>query len=177
MEKPANQTLVPFLVVFGATSIIAAAIFGGTVWYLFSKKYAVASLSASLSELAEEDLYYRGLKRTLTDTEAERKLLDSYFADPKNFVPLVEEIESLGAHAGTSVTIKSAALIESSRVLEISLSLGGDFDDIFYFLSLLETFPAKLAFDRVWIRKASTAARGNQVLPWEGSFIVKFASI
>ena len=178
MKKTISQTLVPFLVVCGAASIIVAALFGGMLWYLFSKKNTTTSLSASRALIAKEELYYHGLKRTFAETEAERKLLDSYFADPENFVPLVEEIEALGTHAGASVTIQSAALTDANRILELSLSLGGDFDEILYFLSLLETFPAKISFDRAWVRKMSAVPRGGiQSFPWEGNFIVQFASI
>ena len=176
--KPVSQTLIPFLVLCCVASIIAAAIFGGTLWYIFSKRSEVSLLSTMLTGMADEELYYRGLKRTLTETEAGRKLLDSYFADPEDFVPLVEEIEALGAHAGASVTIQSAELADSNRILELSLSLGGDFDEILYFLSLLETFPAKFSFDRAWIRRGGATARGSSPsFPWEGSFILTFASI
>ena len=148
------------------------------MWFIFSKKEGVASLSATLAGIEAEELYYRDLKRTLAETTDERKLLDSYFADPENFVPLVEKIEALGGYAGVSVTIQSAALTDSNRILALSLSLGGSFDGIAYFLSLIETVPAKISFNRAWIRKTSAAGRGGApAFPWEGNFTVTFASI
>ena|SRR3989344_4486610 len=165
------------LTVFLALCVLAASFFFGSAYFIYSKKPSLSRLSAELSGIYEEEAYYHNLKKTISDTRAEQGALDSYFVDPDNFVPFVEEIEALGKRAGVALTVESAALTDSNRNLALTLSAGGTFEQIFYFLSLLEAFPAKITFDRVWIAKSVTAkGQLSPLKPWEGRSTLKFAS-
>lgn len=165
------------LVAFLMLSIIAASLFFGSAYFIYSKKPSLSRLSSELSGISGEEAYYRGLKKTIADTRDEQGALDSYFVDPNNFVPFVEEIEALGKSAGVALTVESAAQTDSNRNLALTLYAGGTFEETLYFLSLLEAFPAKIIFDRAWIAKgATTKGKASPLKPWEGRFILRFAS-
>ena len=157
--------------------IAAVAIFFIATYFIYSKKPSLARLSTELSGISEEEAYYRGLKKTISDTRAEQEALNSFFIDPDNFVSFVEEIEALGTRAGVALTVESAALTDNDRNLALTLNTGGTFGETLYFLSLLEAYPAKITFDRAWIAK-SIAAKGQAsfLKPWDGKFTVRFAS-
>lgn len=165
------------LIIFFVMSISAASLFFGSAYFIYSKKPPLSRLSAERSGIAEEEEYYRGLKKTISDTRGEQDALNSYFIDPDNFVPFVEEIEALGTHAGAALTVESAALADNGRNLALTLSAKGTFEQTLYFLSLLEAFPAKVTFDRAWVaRGEALKGQSSPLKPWEGKFIVRFAS-
>ena len=150
----------------------------GFVFSIFSKTNDVSEIIAELSSIEKEEKYYRSLKRVLTNTGEKRSILSSFFVNPADFVPFIEKIEALGTHAGVKVITESAEMVDNNRNLKLNLFVDGDFDETLYFLSLLELLPAKLIFERVWIAQKSIAERSKTPSsPWEGKFIVKFASI
>lgn len=167
-----------FFAVTLALCAIAITLFFGALYFIYSKKPSLSRLSAERSGIADEEAYYRGLKKTLSDTNAKQSVLDSYFIDPDNFVPFVEEIEALGTRARVALTVESAALADSNRNLALTMNTSGTFEETLYFLSLLEAYPTKITFDRAWIAKSATA-KGQVFLlrPWDGKFTVRFASI
>lgn len=176
MESNRSRSHIFLLAFFLLLSIIAATAFFGAAYFIYSKKSSLSRLSAELSGITAEEEEYRGLKKKISDTRAEQDALNSYFIDPNNFVPFVEEIEALGEHAGVALTVLSAALTDSNRNLALSLYAGGTFEQTLYFLSLLEAYPAKVVFDRAWVAK-SAAPRGQASSGlWEGRFSLKFAS-
>ncbi|OGG73054.1 hypothetical protein A3A38_01905 [Candidatus Kaiserbacteria bacterium RIFCSPLOWO2_01_FULL_53_17] len=161
--------------VFLIAAVCAAAAFAWSVSFVYSKKAPVSRLEREIGNVAREEAYYRGLKKALAESAAPRAALDSYFVDPNNFVPFIEAVEALGVHAGVVLTVENAALVENDRVLALTLYARGGFSETLYFLSLLETFPAKISFDRAWVAKS--ADKKQSALPWEGRFIVKFATL
>lgn len=173
-----NRSHTFFFIVTLALCAVAITLFFSALYFIYSKKPSLSRLSAERSGIADEEAYYRGLKKTLSDTNAEQSVLNSYFIDPDNFVPFVEEIEALGTRAGVTLTVLSASLTDSDRNLALTVSTSGTFEETLYFLSLLEAYPAKITFDRAWIAK-SVAAKGQVFFlrPWDGKFTVKFASI
>ena len=179
MENQSNRSRshIFLLVSFLLLSVLAATAFLGAAYFIYSKKPALSRLSDELSGIAADEEEYRGLKKALADTSTEQGTLDSYFIDPDNFVPFVGKIKALGEHAGVALTVESAALTDANRTLTLTLFTGGAFEQTLYFLSLLEAYPAKITFDRAWVAK-SAAVRGQPPPknPWEGRFILKFAS-
>lgn len=157
--------------------VLSASFFFGSAYFIYSKKASLTHLSLELSGISAEEAYYHTLKKGLSDTVAAQKSLDSYFISQDDFVPFVEKIEALGAHAGVALTVESAALTDSNRTLALTLFATGTFEQALYFLSLLESFPSKITFERAWVAK-SAANREPQTAraPWEGRFTVGFAS-
>ena len=176
-NQPRHSRHIFLLVSFLLLSVLAATAFLSAAYFIYSKKLPLFRLSNELSGIADEEKEYHALKKTIADTIGEQAALDSYFIDPDNFVPFVEGIEALGEHARVALTVESAALTDANRTLTLTLFTGGAFEQTLYFLSLLEAYPAKITFDRAWIAQ-SVAVRGQQSpsKPWEGRFILKFAS-
>ena len=165
------------LVFFILITVLAGSGFLGLVYFAYSKKASLSELGAERATLWRDEAYYRGLKRTLADTEETRGVLDTYLVHQDTFVPFVEEMESLGTHAGVALTVENAAPSSDNRTLTLTMSVGGSFEDIAYFLSLLEAFPAKVSFREARILKNTPDKSGRAPkTPWGGSFIVIFAS-
>lgn len=175
--SPNNRSHTFFFIVTLTLCAIALTLFSGALYFIYSKKPSLSRLSAEHSGIADEEAYYRGLKKTLSDTNAGQDALDSYFIDPENFVPFVEKIEALGADAGVMLTIESAGLTDANRTLALVLSADGAFGNVLHFLSLVEAYPAKVVISRAWLSK-TIPVRGQPPpsKPWNGKFDVKFAS-
>ena len=178
-QTPRINPLHPILFLLSLLfALSAGGAFLGTVSLIYSKQNTLPKLSAELENITREETYYRGLKKTLADTEGARAALTSFFVNPNDFVPFIEAVEALGARAGVTLTIENAVLVDDNRNLALTLFSGGEFQEVLYFLSLLEAFPAKISFDRAWVAQGVPGKKtGVSFSPWEGRFTIKFASI
>ena len=169
------------------TTLISLLILAGIVFSLYSILFYVITLktreaSVLIQELDKEILKEQEfliLKKTLAITVKEREKLNSYFVKNDSIVNLIEQIESLGKHAGVGVSFDSISLSgDGQDLLDLNFVSNGAFADTFYFLSLLESVPLALSFKRVFIaQEESTKPESSELAGvWVGTFAMRVSS-
>ncbi|HEY4518383.1 MAG TPA: hypothetical protein VJG48_02040 [Candidatus Paceibacterota bacterium] len=147
------------------------------IWFvLLSRTKAASATVARESEqlLAEnsKESYLSSASRDLRASESNQKYLMSLFVEEGSEVSFLERVEALGKHAGVDVKI-----VDFSRVgdqLRLSVQTKGNFQDIYYYLRLVESLPFALSVDSVSIRNGIVGEKGNVF--WEGVFGMTLSS-
>ncbi len=127
------------------------------------------SISATSNELERESLQEERLNSArglLKETQAKREKLDAFFVASDGVVGFIESVESLGNRAGVAIEITGVSIEalptprRGSELLRLSVRAEGDFKSVFYFLTLIESLPAPLEFERVSLEGSEGAWKG-----------------
>ena len=145
------------------------------------------SLNNTELELKKNDRY-ESVRDILSETESERKIIDSYFVNKEKIVDFIESIEGLGKQSGVAVHINSVGEDEGALntltlpLLHLSIEAEGDFRSVFTFLSLLENLPFKTVLPRVALERqnpeqtiSGISSSKKKVPVWKGSFELSVA--
>jgi len=151
-----------------------------TIFYFIGSKTREASVligELEVEVLKEQEIMM--LKKAIAVSEMEREKLDSYFVKNDSVVDLIERIESIGLHAGVLVSFESISVMgEGQDLLELNFVSNGVFSDTFYFLSLLDSLPLTIYFEKIFIAKEES--RGSQedgtTDAWKGTFSMRVSS-
>ena len=143
-------------------TIVASVIFAGVVFagvgYFFSLEKAqrqdVASLTKEIAVLTVEESQANKIKKQLSETDAKRSVLVSYFVDVNNPVPFEEAIENYGLQTNTKVNFEGLEVKKSPKSLNSAISVSGNFTNIYRFLALLESAPYELSVTNLDLQSA-----------------------
>ncbi len=137
-----------------------------------------AVLLGELTLDLEKEKRLSELKNFVRGTETKSKKLDGYFLAPSGVAPLIGRIESLGAHAGILVEFTNVLVDVDKKILILQFETLGNFSGTYYFLSLAETLPLKLSFEKVFIDKDIPRGVGVRSADdtWRGVFSVAVLS-
>lgn len=128
---------------------------------------AIESLENNISK--EKNL--RFLKGVLKETVVEREKVESYFVDNDMVVGFIEKIESLGISADVALDLRGVSVEgDQKKVLKLDFKILGSFENIFYFLTLLENLPYKIQFTEAFMVRSSDSN------DWEGNFKMNLLS-
>jgi len=168
-----------FFMILGVCIIVLASIYGALFYIIESKIKHTSSLIQELESAVQREKEFRILNRIIVNTEEEREKLDTYFINPDKIVSLIERVESFGERANVAVSFDSIHIRgEAKKRLNLSLKTEGDFDDTFYFLTLFESLPLKMSFEKVFITKGKQGGLQTSKDPnvWTGDFDVVIIS-
>jgi len=167
-------------------TLIALLILAGIAFSLYSVLFYVIAVktedvSVLIQELESEvvkEQEFLTIKKILAATVEDREKLDAYFVRTDSAVDLIERIESLGVHAGVVVSFESLAVKgDVQSFLDLNFTTKGDFDDMLYFFSLLESLPLALSFEKVFISKNESKDPKDTIAgEWKGSFTMAVSS-
>ncbi|MEK7558509.1 MAG: hypothetical protein AAB507_01640 [Patescibacteria group bacterium] len=146
-----NKIILLALVIFALASLYVF------IFYLIKGKTEKASLSEQKYLLAakKEELALSE-ESILRETGKKREELDKYFIDQGNVVVFIERLESLGTISGSKVSLTSVDIDKSRKnILKVILSVSGRFNELFYFLSLLEALPLEISIKRLSLGSAA----------------------
>lgn len=139
------------------------------------------SITQIIDEIQEEYVKIEeagAIKDLLKDTKEDRERINTYFVSKDGVVDFIERIENLGDYADISLVLNSVDISSGeSPTLSMSVSAVGDWEDVLYFLALVESMPVNMSINSARLTKAATletgakkrkGAKANKA--WNGSF-------
>lgn len=125
-------------------------------FFFYSIKTATEEASALSYDLEEKRMNKDELsllQHSLNETKEDREKLNSYFVRSGDIDPFIEELKSLGEEADTNIAL--SALTETPEsTLTIDLRGTGTFQNLFYFMKLVEHVPYHIEFKKVYLNAA-----------------------
>ena len=151
--------------------VVLATLLGGyfgLYWYIGELKDDVSDLRNSLASQSSREESGRSAADLLRKTEQGRRDIGKHLVRRENFVALVEEIEMIRDITG--VTLKKEFDERADQVV-FELQVNGSFEDIMYFLRLIETLPFRVAVNTSYVDQLYTTreSAGNE---WRGELTV-----
>ncbi|MDP3726234.1 MAG: hypothetical protein Q8R36_03495 [bacterium] len=171
-----NSTLL-----YGAALLLLSLAFAITSYgllfgFILKKKDAITDSISKLNteQLKEEQL--KTLKESFRKTETERKKLSSYFINHEGIVGFIENIEQAGGQANVWLRFRFVNLRDDTLVVEFESI--GSFNELFYFLELIEHVPLHLSFEKTLIQKDIPRGieKRKESDTWYGVFTVTVVS-
>lgn len=135
----------------------------------------VSTLQNQLDIEVRQDQRLRSMKQLLADLEEELTMIDTYFIAPDGVVDFLEELESFGRIANTSVEVTSVGIEDEEGTaslpynrLRVEFVSEGSWTSLVRLVSLLETLPFGVTINRSQLERLP-----NSTI-WQGhiSFIV-----
>jgi len=118
------------------------------------------------------------IDRTVRENKQLIDRLNLYFVTKATVANFIEELESLASRSDVSLKLDSLDIGREvgpqgeNSYLEFKLNTGGDFSNIFRFLTVLESLPYKLRFNTLSITRGKTEgvdeSKINNRSPWRG---------
>tara|TARA_B100000900_G_scaffold366482_1_gene342390 strand:- start:209 stop:763 length:555 start_codon:yes stop_codon:yes gene_type:complete len=171
MKNERPNTFLIILVSAGIFAVLASSSI--YTWLFFEVRATLTQVSVLAEEaqiLATQNANTQTVRRIVRDMQEQITELNTYFLVEKEIVAFLEDVESLGEHAGTLIDVRTVRVKEaidkdeSIIPLELTLSSTGTLQQVFYALSLLEVYPKALTFERVAITQHPTD------FSWSGVF-------
>jgi Tfp pilus assembly protein PilO len=120
-----------------------------------SKNVRVSELLTEAENDMQKDASLRAIKTSLNENKEFISQIDSYFV-PKNGVPdFIDTLEKLGKESEIALSIGSVSVEEGKNkndfkdALHLHVDTIGSWQNIYYFLSVLESLPYRIQFDQV----------------------------
>lgn len=155
----------------------------GAFWFGYStvsaKKNEETELRKELADEGKKVAQQATLRRALKQAEKERGALDKYFYDPgeESQINFVAQIEALGTPtSGVLVETNSLALVNGGTPsFRGEFGLKGKWEEMYHFLRLIETFPARLVIGRF---SAQSPGGGDPTIAiWSGGVSLDLTSL
>lgn len=159
--------------------ILNLLVVGFYLFFLNSIKGRMLETALLREELNLEVLKEDRLKSTkglALETESQRESLDRYLIGKDSIVDFIKEVEGLGALSGVDLEVNSVGVEgfeivdgtenKTIELLNLDLSTEGSWRETFYLVSLLESLPYKVSFNRLFLNKDSGFEGGSL---WNGT--------
>lgn len=167
-KKDNNQKTIGIL----AAAIILNMALAGAYVYAFNavkvKNEQASLVSAELNEYLSKEGTINLLKKTVKDTDGDRKKMEGYFVGRDDIPKFTKDIEALGEMSGAELTITD--LRTQENVLSFDISSRGSFPDIMHLISLFEFLPFKVEVTKAYINRVE---KDKGAWEWEGKFTIE----
>lgn len=112
---------------------------------------------------------FRDLEKDFRRTEQERKTVESIFLNKISIIDFLELVESLALKAGVDAGVKTVDFFGKDKSInpKFTIKVSGNFNDIYYFISLIESAVYHTALAQIRIN-SSFFEPDDRV--WEGFF-------
>lgn len=169
-----TQTL-KILIILSILSL--GALFG--YWYFYKTIVAIKADTLSMQEDSAEkqgqDIHLQSVKQLLVDSTADRAEAARYVVGQDAVVSFIKTIEGLAKSQGLSVRTTGVSVFElatSSKLYEnvrLDVETSGSWQRNYRFLTLIESLPYKLIFNRVEFRLNEENGK-TKTTSWKGNF-------
>ena len=149
--KDTSRSLVFAAGVFVSICIGALIIYALLFGLILKKKDMITGSISKLDTEQLKEAQLQNLKESFRKTEPERQELLSHFINSEGIVDFIENIEKIGRQAQVGLQFKFVNLREDGLAMEFEAL--GSFNELFYFLNLLEQMPFRLQFEKIVIHK------------------------
>jgi len=162
-----------FLWVAILLNVVAVVLYGGAGYIVKQKSNHVAKMKETIQSAIDEKEYISTIRSIAEDTLKEREIIDGYFTENNDVVDFMEKLEELAVHSGVSMELSSVDVkVESINdiergVLFLGISSSGTWNEIMYFLDLIQTLPDIVDMKDVRMNKAD---KKDDVQIWRGNF-------
>ena len=109
--------------------LLSFVVYWGFYYYETTIRNNVVSLVAETSSLEQDQSEASQIKKQLSDIDARRSVLASYFVDQKNPVPFEEAIEGYGKTTNTKVLFDGLEVKTNPNRLDVAFNVSGTFSD------------------------------------------------
>lgn len=146
----------------------------GTCLFLFleinNKGVALENQMAILAENNNKESIYLNLRRTINETEEERKSIsDKFFTDENEVISFLGEIESLAPEMGLDLKTQDLDRVsdkeKKSEYLKIVFTYKGNKTNVTNFVKLMENIPYHSYINDLSLKKISDGS-------WEGRLTI-----
>lgn len=157
---------------------IASIVFYVLFFNALKNKNEEISLILNVTDTAiQRELKLRSVGEIIKDTEDEREKLDTYFVADDHVVDFIESIEELGRYVGVDIETVSVNINDNlktkdsiSEILNLSIETRGDWEDVFYFLALMEKMPFRIDIANADLYAVYRNDGKDTSVSWKGFF-------
>ncbi len=168
---------VRLLAVAAILVIVSLSAYGITVWKINKNIGEAVALGGDIAAEAQKDRSIESIRNILRNTAAEREKIDGYFVKSDNIVDFLEKIELMGKKSGVALSFDSVDIPQNEKnVLRLRIGTEGNWEDSFYFLSLLENLPYKIELEKSALAKISKTVSNVKTFYWRGDFTIRLLS-
>jgi len=155
-----TSTSKKILTILTLISVSVASLYGFVYWSMYKDSKNVALLITQSSTDFEKNERIRLAKIELAKNDDFISKIDSYFIPKDGVVTFINEIENLGKSANVSTTISSIEPVivnekekdNFKETLSVKLESVGSWQNVYQFVSLLESTPYGIVIDEVQIK-------------------------
>ena len=143
-------------IIFGAVVIVNIALAGVFAFALNKIETLSAEVAIRQKEVASLSAEGSGahqLATVLKEIEPGREKIEQYFIGRDNYIDFLDYLEGLSGLAGVTASVKGNTTEGSLR---FTATYEGAFDNVMYYVALIESLPYNMSVDSVYVAKIST---------------------
>lgn len=153
------------LLIYGLAVLILAGAYGFFLIHIQGKSVNASVFLSQIEQLQNQNNQLSDLNAILKEIRENKNNLDSYFVDGEKIVDFLETVETLGSNSGAEVDVRSLNEEETEdpaiKALILNLTVRGSWNDVYYFLALIQNLPMKTTFDRIQMSSGSAPDDGG----------------
>lgn len=167
------------LLIVALTAALISMTATSTLFYVIYKKSAVLyELNKALLTATNEESTYSAMKHLLSETKVERAKLDSYFVGNDNAASFefIDSIEDLSRIARVDSSVNNVNLEpfkgnETFEQVSVNVTSEGTFNNIYWFLALMEALPLQHELQSISLDKISDNPKKENL--WRLAFTIR----
>ncbi len=163
-----------FLIVSLVLVLCSCVVYGGLWYAVLVRTAAVHAEMTQAAELGEKHRTLATLAKTLASTKSDREELTGFIIDDDRVTEFLGLLESSARGLGLTVTTKEVKVVPladnaSFESLALTIEVGGEFERVRTFISLLETVPFQVHMGSITLERVSDATENI----WKASFVLQ----
>ncbi len=179
--KPFKKTTL----ILASSLVVMLLSLGMYIWFFLAVKESTVQtgiIQDAVSVLQTQEEESEKLKKNVTNTTEQQKILSSYFIDMNDPVSFFDTIEGYGNSVGVKTVFNTVEVKSEKPELNASLVASGTFSGIYQFLTLLETAPYEFVITRVNLQSSvpiglEPVGKGVHTTGWEAQISLSVKSI
>lgn len=171
-------------------NVVIFVVYGFLYYDIGSQNKKASVLLGQVNSDMQKNDTLRAIKVSLNQNKDFISQIDSFFIAPDGVVNFISLLESLGKKAGVKLSIGSVSVVPEGGAkdfkenLSLRLDMSGSWENIYYFLSLLQNQPYRIMFDNASVSlegaadaikftdKGTARVRGQNEV-WKGAFSIR----
>ena len=150
-----SSRTIQYLIINSLLLLVAIGSFGFLTLSINEKKSTAAVAFSEIELLQNQNSQLKDLSSVLKDINQDQEQLNSYFVHTEEIVHFLEAVEAIGRDSGATVEVRSLNEEETSNatisLLTLNLTAKGEWDNVYHFLTLIQSYPVISTFDRIHI--------------------------
>lgn len=171
-------------------NVVIIFVYGFLYYDIGSQNKKASELLGQVNSDMQKNDTLRAIKISLNQNKDFISQVDSFFIAPDGVVNFISLLEGLGKASGVKLSIGSVSVVPEGGAkdfkedLSLRLDMSGSWEQIYYFLSLLQNQPYRIMFDTASIGlegavdaikftdKGTVRVRGQNEV-WKGAFSIR----
>ncbi|MBU6370633.1 MAG: hypothetical protein KGH93_00635 [Patescibacteria group bacterium] len=168
---PTKRTIAGFVIMLALAALAAGAFIALRGMFL-GKVSSVVSRKAEIALVIGKTRALSAMQTSLADSASNAAALAAYIVPQNGIVDFITTLDSIIATSGVKADVGSIGVTAGGapagmELVDVKASATGAWNNIEYFLTLLETYPLKIDIRSASMRQFSSyTVRGRQVPQW-----------